>query len=313
MLKLIARRLLLMLPIVLGVSAIAFLLVRLIPGDPARVILGIHATPELIEATRTKLGLDQSMFVQYLIFLRHLVVGDLGHSYYYGEAVGTLVAKRSGPTIMLLAFAAFFASLIALPCAIMAALRQGSVWDHAVRVISVIGLGIPGYWLGIVLILAFSIELGLFPVAGFGDAPLEHLHAIILPSVTIALGLVPLALRALRGSMIEMLNADHVDTARAKGLLESRVIARHVLRNSLMPAVTVLSLNIGYLVGGTVLIENVFAIPGLGQLLISAVGTRDYPTIQAVTLVFALLVVAVNLLTDLLYLVLDPRLRGSMQ
>ena len=310
---LLVRRLIQLIPVAFWITLAVFLLIRLIPGDPARIILGIHATPELIETVRRNLGLERSLVAQYAIFLLHLAQGDLGHSYFYSQPVASLVAEHILPTVLLLLGATLVTVVIAFPAAILAALNPSSVWDQAVRFATVFGIGLPSYWLGIVLVLLLAIAIPLFPVAGYGDTPAEHLWSLFLPALTIALSLVPLVLRALRASVMEALRASYVDTARAKGLPGRVVLFHHVVRNALMPAVTVLGLNIGYLIGGTVIVENVFAIPGLGQLMIGSIGTRDYPTVQAVTLVFAILVVLVNLLTDVIYLLLDPRLRAQLR
>jgi peptide/nickel transport system permease protein len=307
------RRLVQLIPVGFGITLVVFLLIRLIPGDPARVLLGIHATPELVRQVRESLGLQKSLPEQYWIFLKHVVRGNLGESYFYGESVAQLVVDRVPATVFLLTYAALITTLIAVPAAILAALRRNSIWDQAVRFAFIFGIGLPSYWLGIVFVLLFAIKWPVLPVAGYGDTPLQNLRYLFLPALTIALSIVPLVLRALRVSMSETLRADYVDTARAKGLPERVVLRRHVVRNALMPAVTVLGLNIGYLIGGTVIVENVFAVPGLGQLMINSIGTRDYPTIQGVTLVFAVLVVLVNLLTDATYMLLDPRARGHIR
>jgi peptide/nickel transport system permease protein len=307
------RRIALLVPVVFGITLAIFFLVRLIPGDPARVLLGVRATPDLISALHRTLGLDRSLGAQYLVFLKALIRGDLGHSYFFSEDVADLVLARMAPTLFLLSYSALITVVIAFPSAILAALRPNSIWDQAVRFASIFGIGLPSYWLGVVLVYAFAIALPILPVAGYGETIGQHFTFLLLPSLTIAVSLVPLVLRALRASVMETLQAGYVDTARAKGLPWHRIMRRHVIRNALMPAITVLALNIGYLIGGTVIIENVFAIPGLGGLMILSIGTRDYPTIQAVTLVFAILVVLVNLATDLIYAVLDPRLRAEIR
>ncbi len=307
------RRTALLVPVVVGITLGVFLLIRLIPGDPARVLLGIHATPEALAFLHKSMGLDRSLAAQYVIFVKALLRGQLGYSYFFGEQVIDLVLARLAPTLFLIGYATVLTVLIAFPSAILAALRPNSIWDQAVRFASIFGIGLPSYWLGVVLVYAFAIAIPILPVAGYGESIAEHFTFLLLPSLTIAVSLVPLVLRALRASVMETLRAGYVDTARAKGLAWHRVMGRHVVRNALMPAVTVLALNIGYLIGGTVIIENVFAIPGLGGLMILSIGTRDYPTIQAVTLVFAILVVLVNLVTDLIYVVLDPRLRAVIR
>lgn len=313
MLTFLARRLALLVPVAFGVTLIVFLLVRLIPGDPAVNLLGIHQTPELLAQLHAQMGLDRSLPEQYLIFLGHLLRGDLGTSYFYGQSVISLVSDRLPPTLFLLVYASLLTTVVAFPAAILAALRRDSIWDQVVRFTFVFGISLPAYWLGIILILAFAVAIPVFPVAGYGTTFIEHLHYLFLPAATIALGVIPLVLRAMRASLIDVLRADYMDTARAKGLPPRVVLLRHGVRNALLPAITVLGINIGWLIGGTVIIENVFAIPGLGQLMIFSVSARDYPTIQAVTLVFAVLVVLVNLTTDALYLVLDPRVRGSVR
>ncbi len=313
MLTFLARRFALLVPVAIGVTLIVFLLVRLIPGDPAVNMLGIHQTPALLAQLHAQMGLDHSLPEQYLIFMGRVLQGDLGTSYFYGQSVISLVSDRLPPTLFLLTYASVLTTIVAFPAAILAALRRNSVWDQVVRFTFIFGISLPAYWLGIIFILAFAIALPIFPVAGYGITFLDHLRYLFLPAATIALGVIPLVLRAMRASLIDVLRADYMDTARAKGLPPRTVLLRHGVRNALLPAITVLGVNIGWLIGGTVIIENVFAIPGLGQLMIFSVSNRDYPTIQAVTLVFAVLVVLVNLATDALYLILDPRVRGSVR
>jgi peptide/nickel transport system permease protein len=312
-LRFLVQRLLAMIPVALGVTLFIFFLVRLIPGDPAQNMLGVHATPQLLLQLRERMGLTRSLPEQYLIFLGQLLRGDLGDSYYFGQPVVSLVAERLPATLFLLAYAAVLTVLVAFPAAILAALRRDSIWDQAVRFIFIFGISLPGYWLGIVLILVLAVRFPLFPVGGYGTGVVQHLWYLFLPAATIALGVIPLVMRAMRGSLIDVLQADYMDTARAKGLPPYVVILRHGVRNALLPAITVLGVNVGWLIGGTVIIENVFAIPGVGQLMIFAVSARDYPTVQAVTLVFAILVVLVYLCTDAIYLVLDPRVRGQIR
>ena len=308
----LARRLILLVPVAFGVTLVIFLLVRLIPGDPAQNMLGVHATPELLFQLRQRMGLEKSLPEQYLIYLGHIFRGDFGDSYYFGEPVLALVSDRLPPTLFLLAYATVITAIVAFPAAILAALRRNSVWDQAVRLAFTFGISLPSYWLGIVLILVVAVNVPIFPVGGYGSDFVAHLWYLFLPALTIALGVIPLVLRALRGSLIDVLQADFMDTARAKGLPPHVVILRHGVRNALLPAITVLAVNIGWLIGGTVIIENVFAIPGLGQLMIFAVSARDYPTVQAITLVFSILVVLIYLAADALYLLLDPRVRGQI-
>ncbi|MCB8882185.1 ABC transporter permease [Acidisoma cellulosilytica] len=311
MLTYILRRLLLMIPVALGITLAVFLLVRLIPGDPARAILGIHATPALMAAVRARLGLDRSIGVQYLLYLKSLVQGDFGISYYYGQPVARLVLNRMVPTLVLLLYSTVISLVIAVPAGILAATQQGRGADHVLRVVATAGLGLPSYWTGFILILLLAVTFHLFPIAGYGNTWGARLYNLFLPSLTCALNVAPLVMRALRTSLGEALGAGFIDTARAKGLPGRVVLLSHALRVAILPALNVLGLNIGFLVGNTVLVENVFAVPGLGQLMISSIGTRDYPTIQMVTLMFGIIVVLIYLITDLGQIMLDPRVRRS--
>jgi peptide/nickel transport system permease protein len=311
MLGYIAKRLLLMVPVAVGITLAVFLLVRLIPGDPARVILGIHATPELLAAVRTHLGLDRSVGVQYLLYVRNLLHGDLGESYFFGQPISSLVLTRAVPTLLLMAYSTVLTLALAVPTGLLAATRRDRAADHLVRVVATVGVGLPSYWTGFVLILVFSVLLPIFPVAGYGDTWTQRAINLFLPALTIALNIAPLVMRSLRSSLGDALAAGYIDTARAKGLPARRVLLGHALRVAILPALNVLGLNIGFLVGNTVIVENVFAVPGLGQLMIASIGTRDYPTIQAVTLLFGVIVVLIYLLTDLVQIVLDPRVRRT--
>ncbi|HEX3984734.1 MAG TPA: ABC transporter permease [Acidisoma sp.] len=311
MLSYIIRRLLLMIPVALGITLAVFLLVRLIPGDPARAILGIHATPALMAAVRARLGLNDSIGEQYLLYLKNLLQGDFGISYYYGQPVSRLVLTRTVPTLILLLYSTIIALIIAIPAGLLAGTRQGRGADHALRVIATAGLGLPSYWTGFMLILLLSVTLHLFPIAGYGNSWGERLYNLFLPALTCALNVAPLVMRALRTSLGEALGAGFIDTARAKGLPGRVVLLGHALRVAILPALNILGLNIGFLVGNTVLVENVFSVPGLGQLMISSIGTRDYPTIQMVTLMFGVIVVLIYLVTDLGQIILDPRVRRS--
>jgi peptide/nickel transport system permease protein len=311
MLSYIIRRLLLMIPVALGITLAVFLLVRLIPGDPARAILGIHATPALMAAVRARLGLNDSIGEQYLLYLKNLLQGDFGISYYYGQPVSRLVLTRTVPTLILLLYSTIIALIIAIPAGLLAGTRQGRGADHALRVIATAGLGLPSYWTGFMLILLLSVTLHLFPIAGYGNSWGERLYNLFLPALTCALNVAPLVMRALRTSLGETLGAGFIDTARAKGLPGRVVLLGHALRVAILPALNILGLNIGFLVGNTVLVENVFSVPGLGQLMISSIGTRDYPTIQMVTLMFGVIVVLIYLVTDLGQIILDPRVRRS--
>jgi peptide/nickel transport system permease protein len=233
--------------------------------------------------------------------------GDFGESLYYRQAVGPLVFERLPATIFLIVYSAILALFIALPLGVLAAVKRNTWVDQLIRTIFLITLAMPGFWLGILFILLLGLRLDLFPIGGYGENFPDRLYHLFLPSLTIALSLSPLLIRSLRTSLIGHLRAQFVTTARAKGLREGEIVTRHILRPSLISTVTVLGVNLGFLIGATVIIETVFAIPGLGFLMVSSIQSRDYPVIQAVTMVMAVLVILVNLLTDFAYAVLDPR------
>jgi peptide/nickel transport system permease protein len=289
-----------------------FVLVRVVPGDPAQVALGIYGTPETLAALRAHWGLDQPVIVQYGIFLQQLLKGDLGYSYFYGQTALSLVIERLTPELFLVVYAVVLTLVISVPLAIWASLRRGGIADAFVRLLIVVGLSMPAYWIGMLLLLFFGIWLPMFPVGGYGPTLGEQLSSLFLPALTLAFGLTPLVVRSLRASLIEAMEADHVDMARSKGVAESVVFFRHAFRPALIPAVTIVGLHMGQLIGATLIIEFVFAIPGLGQLMLTAISSRDYPTVVAVTLVFAVFVMIVNLLTDIVVALLDPRARAAM-
>jgi peptide/nickel transport system permease protein len=297
-----------MIPVAFGITLVVFFLVRLIPGDPALAILGTHATPASVARIRSELGLNHSIFDQYWIFLRHAVTGDLGYSYFYAQSAASLVWERLGPTLFLVAYSVGLTIIIAVPMAVLAATKLNSWADRGVGLMLIPGLTFPAYWLGTLLILFFALDLGAFPVGGYGSGFFGHVHSLFLPALTVAAGVVPLVVRSLRASMGHALRADYIDMIRAKGVPE-RVVLMRALRNALIPAVAILGVNIGFVFGGIVIIEAVFGLPGLGGLMLQAISTRDYPTIQAATLTFALLVVCISLLADMVSLTLDPRIR----
>jgi peptide/nickel transport system permease protein len=306
----VARRLLQLVPITFGVTLLVFFLIHLVPGDPARSVLGNHATPQNVAALHHEWGLDKPLPVQYWRFLRRTAHGDLGSSLFYSVPAGRLVWERLPPTLWLIALSTFLAVLISVPLAVFAATKRDRVADHAVRAVPLVGLGFPQFWVGIMLLLIFGLHLGsYFPVGGYGEGFLGHLHSMFLPALTVALGITPILVRSLRASLLEVFESDYVATARSKGLPERRVLVNHALRNAIISTVTVLGVNIGYLVGGTLIVEQVFALPGIGQLMINSIFQRDFPVVQAVTLVFAIMVVLVYLLTDVAHALLDPRVR----
>ncbi|MEV4297091.1 ABC transporter permease [Microbispora rosea] len=305
----ILKRVVSLIPVLLGISFIVFFLIRLIPGDPAATLLGVHATPEAVKELRDQMGLEKPLLSQYLTFLGHLLQGNLGFSYVYNSSVLGLIGTSLPVTIWLLVSGTFFTLLIAVPLAVLAAARRNGVADNIIRAVPVVGLGLPAFLLGIVLILVFGLKLGWFPVGGYGDSLAEHLRGIVLPGVTVALTLAPIVIRSLRASMIEVLSSDYIVTAHSKGISTARVVLGHALRNAAVSSVTVLGVNIAYLTGSTLVVERVFSLPGIGQQMINSIFGRDFPTVQGITLVFAIMVVVVNLLTDVAHSALDPRVQ----
>lgn len=294
-------------PVLFGVSLISFVLVRSIPGDPVRLLLGARATPEVAAKIRAQYGLDEPLVTQYVVFLRNLLEGDFGRSIVYKTSVLTVVAERIAPTVFLLLYALLLAVVVAFVLAAVAARRPGGWPDIAVRVYSTAGLGLPSFWLGIILIMAFSVGLGWFPTSGYGETFVERLHYLFLPAASIALALSPVLIRNLRASLIAEMDSDYATAARARGVSENGVFFRHVFPNALVPTITLVGVNFSWLIGGTVVVEQVFSVPGLGQLMIASIFSRDYLVVQLVTLVFALAVIATNFVVDVLTAAVDPR------
>ncbi|PDT28655.1 ABC transporter permease [Rhizobium sp. L9] len=307
--KFVLTRPLQFLPVIFGISVITFILVRLIPGDPARNILGTRATPEALANIRAQYGLDQPMWLQYVYFLKNLANGEMGKSILYKIDVLKLIATRIEPTLALVAASVILSVLIAVPMAAIAARNAGRAPDHVVRIVSTFGIGFPPFWLGLMLIILFSVELGLLPVSGYGVAIGDKLAHLVLPSLTVALSLSTVLTRSLRAAMIEALKSDVATAARARGMPEGIVFWRHVLPNSLVPTINLLAVNIGWLIGGTVVVESVFALPGMGQLLVRAIFSRDYMVVQGVAMVFACATVLINFVADIITVAVDPRVK----
>jgi peptide/nickel transport system permease protein len=303
----ILSRLLQMIPVLIGITIFAFLFIQLLPGDPIQTMLGGKASAEAIEAAHQKFGLDQPLPIRYLLFLRNALQGDLGMSITQRTLVSGLIAERLVPSLFLLGYAMIIAMLLALPLSIVAARRADKLVDHTIRISGMVTISMPAFWLGLLLILLFGLTLDLFPISGWGDDFLGHIHSLFLPALVIGLATAPVLIQSLRSSLLDTMQMDFIEAARAKGLNPNRIMVQHVLRNALIPMVTVLAVNVGWLIGGSVVVENVFSIPGIGRLLVQAVLTRDYPTIQALTLVFGIIVLIVNLITDLSYAIVDPR------
>ncbi len=296
------------LPTFFLIMVIVFVLVHLLPGDPTSAILGIHATEEAVNRINEQLGLNRSIPVQFLLFLRNFFRGDLEDSIILKVPVVSLILERLPVTLFLTGFAAVLAVLLAVPMAMLAALRRDSALDGAIRTGFQIGLSMPVFYIGLVLLTFFAARLRWFPVGGFGTSFGEDLYHLFLPALTLALSLAAVLMRSLRNGLIEVLNAEYVDFARAKGLRSRLVLGRHVLRNALISTVALFGLNIGTLLGGAVVTETVYAIPGIGRLMIDSIYGRDYPVIQGLTLTLAILVSLVFLATDLAQAALDPRI-----
>ena len=307
MIRYAAGRVVAMVPVLFGVSIVVFLLIRLIPGNPAISILGERATPELVERVKNQLGLDLPIWRQYFHFLGNALRGDFGASFFYKQEVSTLTLERIPITLALVAYAALIGLVIAVPFATLAAVRREGFVDHVIRLVFTSLIGIPTFWMGIILALWLSVRLRLLPLGGTGDGLLDTVRHLTLPALTIGLHISPTLVRALRSSLIEVLGSDYVTTGMAMGLRRVTLLVSYVLRNGLTPFISILGLNIGWLIGGTIIIEQVFGVPGVGSLLITSILTRDYSIIQFVALVLAILVIIVNLLTDLAYAALDPR------
>ncbi|MBY3074469.1 ABC transporter permease [Rhizobium laguerreae] len=307
--KFVLTRPLQFLPVIFGISVITFILVRLIPGDPARNILGTRATPAALASIRAQYGLDQPMWLQYVYFLKNLANGEMGKSILYKIDVLKLIVTRIEPTLALVVSSVVLSVLIAVPMSAIAARNAGRAPDHAVRIVSTFGIGFPPFWLGLMLIILFSVELGMLPVSGYGATIGEKLSHLVLPSLTVALSLSTVLTRSLRAAMIEQLKSDVATAARARGMPEGIVFWRHVLPNSLVPTINLLAVNIGWLIGGTVVVESVFALPGMGQLLVRAIFSRDYMVVQGVAMVFACATVLINFIADIVTVAVDPRVK----
>ena len=312
MLGFILRRLLATVPVLLIVAVLVFLMLRLTPGDPAAILAGDAASSEQIAEIRASLGLDRPLPVQFAIWIGNLARGELGQSYFYKMQVTQLIGQRLEPTMALATLTIFFAVIVSIPLGVLAAWRFGGWFDRALMGFSVLGFSVPVFVLAYILIWIVSLQLGWFPVQGYrrlADGFFPFLHHLILPALTLSVIYIALIARVTRASVLEALGEDYVRTARAKGLPEIRVLVRHALANAAVPIATVIGIGIAILIGGVVVTESVYAIPGLGRLTVDAVLAREFPTIQGVILFFSFIYVLVNLLIDLSYVFLDPRIR----
>jgi peptide/nickel transport system permease protein len=312
LIEFLARRALISALTLVLISLVVFSGVRMLPGDPARVLAGTEADEAGLEEVREKYGLNDSIAIQYLRWAGLAVRGDLGESIRTRQPVAATVASKLPITIELAFLSLLVALAIALPAGVIAAVRRNTVWDLLASGASLCGVSVPNFWLGIMLILLVSVRLGWLPASGFipiAEDPLGNLKRMLMPALVLGTGLAAVLMRQTRNSMIEVLGADYIRTARSKGLGQKAVVVRHALRNGLIPVVTILGLQMGALMSGAVVTEQIFVIPGFGRLIVEAVFTRDYPVVQGVVLITASAYVLINLLVDVSYSVLNPRIR----
>ena len=304
MLRYFVRRVLLAIPVLIGVATLVFSLIHLVPGDPAQAMLGDGAAPQDVAELRTSLGLDQPLLTQYVTFLRHAVTGDLGKSFRTGQPVTTMIVERIPATAELALAAMLVAIVIALPLGVVAAVWRGTAIDYGAMTFALLGVSIPNFWLGPLLAIVFAVEFGWLPVSGRGT--LAHL---VLPAISLGLALAAILARMTRASLLDELGELYVRAARARGVSNAASVTSHALRNSMIPLLTIIALQFGAVLTGAVITETIFAWPGIGRLLIQSIGFRDYPMVQGCILLIAVTYVTVNLVTDLMYGVLDPRIR----
>ena len=304
--KFIAKRLVAMVPVLLGVTLVIYLIMSMAPGDPAKVILGEQATPEQIAELRAEMGLDDPVLVQYGRYVFGLLQGDMDESYNSGLPCNVEIFARFPNTLRLTITAMSIAVVLALPIGIVAAVKQNSVFDGVSMFVALIGLSMPVFWLGLLLILFFSLRLGWFPSSGA-----ESWKSLVLPAVTLGFQQMASIARVTRSSMLEVIRSDYIRTARAKGVAESKVITKHALKNALIPTVTVIGLNFGGMLGGSVMTESVFAWPGIGRLMVQSINKRDIPMVLGCTIMFSVSASVVNLLVDVLYGFIDPRIKSQ--
>ena len=306
------KRLFILLVTILLVSITIFAVLMIIPGDPAQIILGIHATPETLQALRQRLGLDRPFVVQYLHYMKNVAAGDLGQSITYDVPIHSLLLSRLQVTLPLALLSMILAIVFSIPLGIYSALHRNQRGDYGIMVFSQIGLAVPAFWAGILLILLFAVTLHWFPAGGFPSwwsDPAKALKSLLLPAFSLGLVRAAVLTRMTRSSMLEILGEDYVRTARSKGLSEKVVIYKHAFRNAIIPVITVVGLQTGDLLAGAIIIENVFHLPGVGRLVFEAIGQRDLPVIQGVVLFIAAMIVIINFVTDIIYGCLDPRIR----
>ncbi len=311
MLVYLVKRLIVSIVVLLGIALGTFLMIHLIPGDPAKIQLGVHATPEAVEQLHHKWGLDKSWPEQFWLYLGNIVTLNFGESTAFSSNIAELIGSRIGPTAAILIYGILIALVIGVPLAILAALRQGGVIDNAIRVVTTFTFAMPPFWLGLMLALLLGFELKWFPVSGYESGLSGILRTCTVPALTIGLGLLVVIVRNLRSSLVTVLHSEYIEAARARGYGEFRVVGRHAMKNSVVSTITILASLFGFLVGLLVLVENVFQIPGAGTLLVQAVSKRDYQLVQTLVFLSGAVVVVIGFLADVAYAWLDPRIRLS--
>ncbi len=313
MYRYILKRLLLMVPVLLGVTFIVFFILALTPGDPALNVLGEGATPEAIAQTRIEMGLDQPIIIRYFRYLGGLLRGDMGVSYRNKIDVASMVIERFPATAVLAVAGIFIALLIGIPTGIISATRQYSGLDYASTVLSLIGVAMPNFWFGLLMVLIFSLNLGWLPSQGMGEGFVPLLRSLVLPALTLGTGSAATIVRMTRSSMLEVIRQDYISTARSKGIAEGQVISRHMMRNALIPIITAVGLQFGHLLGGAMLTETVFSWPGLGRLMVDSIKSKDIPLVLGSVVFLAVMFSVVNLLVDIIYAFVDPRIKSQFQ
>ena len=311
MVYVLKRTFVLLLTLIL-VSMVIFAVLMVIPGDPAQIILGIHATPETLHALRHQLGLDRPVVVQYLSYMKNLSIGDMGRSIRYDIPVRSLILSRLQVTIPLAILSIMFAVFLSIPMGTYSSLHRNRIGDYGIMVFSQIGLAVPAFWAGILLILLFAVTLHWFPAGGFQPwltDPLRALQSLLLPALSLGLVRAAVLTRMTRSSMLEVLGEDYIRTARSKGMPERIVVYKHAFRNAIIPVVTIIGLQAGDLLAGAIIIENVFHLPGVGRLVFEAIGQRDLPVVQGIVLFITTIIVFINFMIDIVYRYLDPRIR----
>jgi peptide/nickel transport system permease protein len=306
------KRFIILLVTLLLVSMVIFAVLMVIPSDPAQIILGIHATPETLQALRHKLGLDRSVIVQYISYVKNVTMGDLGRSITYDVPISSLIFSRLRVTIPLAILSMIFAIFLSIPMGVYSSLHRNRVGDYGIMVFSQMGLAVPAFWAGILLILLFAVTLHWFPAGGFQNwllDPVKALKSLLLPALSLGFVRAAVLTRMTRSSMLEVLGEDYIRTARSKGLPKRMVIYKHAFRNAIIPVITIIGLQASDLLAGAIIIENVFYLPGIGRLVFEAIGQRDLPVVQGVVLFIATVIVTLNFLIDIAYRYFDPRIR----